>query len=113
MSYVLRDQNSTIGTSSTNSKFRREMATKTILLNRRTLQPDEFFKKKRTKKGFGLLRHDKDPGNRDPQERISEILFHPAKREAKRQALRPPSSKKLRESGSRFGRSRPITDNGA
>ena len=90
------------------------MATKTILLKRRTLQPDEFFKKKRTKKGFGLLRHDKDPGNRDPQERISEILFHhPAKREEKLRVPQPLNSRKLRESGSLLGRSQPTIDNGA
>ena len=89
------------------------MASMTILLKLRTQRPDAFFQMMKTKKGIGLHRHDKDPGNRDPQERISEILFHPAKREAKRQAPRPPSSKKLRESGSRLGRSRPTTDNGA
>ena len=85
MSYALHVRNSTNGTSSTSSKFRREMASRTIFPKRRTLQPDDFFKKKMTKKGIGHHRHDKDPGNRDPQGRISEIpLHHPAKREEKR-----------------------------
>jgi hypothetical protein len=42
------------------------MASRTIFPKRRTLQPDDFFKKKMTKKGIGLRRHDKDPGNQDP-----------------------------------------------
>jgi hypothetical protein len=55
------------------------MDTKTIVLKRRTLPPvDSYQKKRRTKKGTGHLRHDNDPWNRDPQERISEILFRPA-----------------------------------
>ena len=78
MNYVLRGQNSTTGTSSTSSKSRLEMATKTILLKRRTLPPDDSFKKRRMKRGIGLLRHDNDPGNRDPQERISGVLYRPA-----------------------------------
>ena len=46
---------------------------------------DPTVQTRTTKKGIGRHRHDKDPGNRDPQERISEILFHhPAKREEKR-----------------------------
>ena len=61
------------------------MASMTIILKLRTLRPDAFFQMRTTKKGIGHHRHDKDPGNRDPQERISEILFHhPAKREEKR-----------------------------
>jgi hypothetical protein len=55
------------------------MDTKTILLKRRILLPvDSYQKKRRKKKGIGHLRHDNDPRNRDPQERISEILFRPA-----------------------------------
>jgi hypothetical protein len=55
------------------------MDTKTILLKRRILLPvDSYQKKRRKKKGIGHLHHDNDPRNRDPQERISEILFRPA-----------------------------------
>ena len=51
------------------------MASMTILLKIRTQRPDAFFQTRTTKKGIGRHRHDKDPGNRDPQGRISEIPY--------------------------------------
>jgi hypothetical protein len=90
------------------------MASMTILLKIRTQRPDAFFQTRTTKKGIGRHRHDKDPGNRDPQGRISEIpLHHPAKREEKLRVPQPLNSRKLRESGSLLGRSQPTIDNGA
>jgi hypothetical protein len=49
------------------------MASTTSLLKRRTQQPDAFYQTKLRMKDIGRRRHDKDPGNRGPQERISGI----------------------------------------